>query len=177
MAGGLGFVGIHSACYCYYSKGPREKNQATVDPYVTMLGGEFACHGSLQKGTMRVVSPQFPSMHKLGRSFSLVDEWYALKNFTRDMHVILVQETEGMIIQGGSNKQSYDRPPFPSTWARMQGRGRVFYTAMGHREDVWDSENFQQVLLGGFAWAMKNADAAIEPNIDRVTPHAKMLKR
>ena len=53
----------------------------------------------------------------------------------------------------------------------------MFYTAMGHREDVWDSDNFQQVLLGGFAWAMKNVEADVEPNIDRVTPKAAELKR
>lgn len=177
VAGGTGFVGIHSACYFYYSKGPRLQSQTKVDPYVSMLGGEFAMHGAQQKGTMRVVSPDFPAMDKLGKSFSMVDEWYALKNFARDLHVILVQETEGMDIKGKSNKQAYDRPPFPSTWARMQGKGRVFYTAMGHREDVWDSEKFQQVLLGGFGWAMKNVDADIQPNIDRVTPEAGKLQR
>ncbi len=176
VAGGLGFVGIHSACYCYYSKPPQFENQKTVDPYVAMLGGEFVMHGAQQKGTMRVAAPDFPAMDELGKSFSLVDEWYGLKNFARDMHVILVQETKGMNIEGQTNKQSYDRPPFPSTWARKQGKGRVFYTAMGHREDVWDSDNFQQVLLGGFAWAMKNVDAAIEPNIDRVTPKAAVLR-
>ena len=66
VADGLGFVGIHSACYCYYSKGPRLENQKTVDPYVSMLGGEFVMHGSQQKGAMRVVAPDFPYMDKLG---------------------------------------------------------------------------------------------------------------
>ena len=176
IADGTGFVGIHSACYCYYSKAPKFENQTAVDPYVAMLGGEFVMHGSQQMGIMRVVSPEFPAMEKLGRSFSLVDEWYGLKNFAKDMHVILVQETKGMKTQGQSDKQSYARPPFPSTWARKHGRGRVFFTAMGHREDVWEADNFQQVLLGGFAWAMKNVDADVTPNIDEAAPEASRLK-
>ena len=68
------------------------------------------------------------------------------------------------------------RPPFPSTWARMHGKGRVFFTAMGHREDVWTSKPFGQVLLGGFSWAMGHTDADITPNIDKVTPKASQLK-
>ena len=46
---------------------------------------------------------------------------------------------------------SYKRPPYPSTWARMHGKGRVFYTSMGHREDVWTSPEFQAVLIGADA--------------------------
>ena len=45
-------------------------------------------------------------------------------------------------------------PPYPATWARMHGKGRVFYTSMGHREDVWTNEKFQQVALGGFSWVL-----------------------
>jgi len=80
--------------------------------------------------------------------------------------VILVQETEGM------RGDMYNRPPFPATWARMHGKGRVFYTSMGHREDVWTGEVFQQVLLGGLAWAMGNVDADVATNFPQVTPDA-----
>ena len=66
----------------------------------------------------------------------------------------------------------YQRPPFPATWARMHGKGRVFYTSMGHREDVWTKAEFQTVLLGGLAWALRNVDADVTPNIDKATPKA-----
>ena len=176
IAGGTGFVGIHSACFCYPSTGPSQENQTQVDPYTTMLGGEFVKHGQQQEAAMRIASPDFPGAKGLGKSFRLVDEWYGLKNFARDMHVVLIQETEGMKKASPVDKASYDRPPFPSTWAKMQGKGRVFYTAMGHREDVWDSQVFQQILLGGFAWAMRNVDADIRPNIDQVTPKASQIE-
>jgi len=61
--------------------------------------------------------------------------------------VILVQETHGM------KGQLYRRPPFPATWARMQGKGRVFYTSMGH-DEIWTKPTFRQVLMGGMAWAL-----------------------
>ncbi len=62
-----------------------------------------------------------------------------------------------------------------ATWARKHGKGRVFFTAMGHREDVWTHATFQQILLGGIAWALGNVDADIPPNIKKATPQAGQL--
>ena len=69
----------------------------------------------------------------------------------------------------------YQRPNYPSTWARMYGRGRVFYTNLGHRDDVWRSPMFQAIILGGVNWAVGRVDADVTPNIDRVTPQAGVL--
>jgi Uncharacterized protein conserved in bacteria len=30
----------------------------------------------------------------------------------------------------------------------------VFYTALGHREEVWQDPRFQQHLLGALRWAL-----------------------
>ncbi len=162
VAAGKPFVALHSACYW----GP---NAAPDDAYLAMVGAGFISHGAQQEAGMKVVSPGFPGAAGLGESFRLVDEWYAMKDFAEDMHVILVQETEGM--QGGM----YQRPPFPATWARTHGKGRVFFCSMGHREDVWTNKVFQQIILGGLAWAMGNTDAQIKPNIKKVTPKAGQL--
>jgi len=160
---GKPFVGVHSACY--WGKTTTRSNS----PYLTMAGAEFVRHGAQQEATMRVVSPPFPGASKLGQSFRKLDEWYAMKDFARDMHVILVQETDAM------EGDMYQRPPFPATWARMHGKGRVFFTSMGHREDVWTSEPFQQILLGGIAWALGDVDADLSPNIDQAAPKAEQL--
>ena len=95
------------------------------------------------------------------------EEWYALKKFAKDLHVILVQETEGM------KGECYQRPPFPATWARMHGKGRVFYTSFGHRDDIWTNESSSTSSLGGIAWAMGNVEADVTPNIDKVTPQGE----
>lgn len=170
IAAGKGFIGFHSACACWRTPGPRVENAEKVDPYLAMLGGEFIAHGPQQKATMRITSPSFPGMQNLGDSFEMLEEWYALKNFAKDLHVILVQETEGM------NGGCYQRPAFPSTWARMQGKGRVFFTSMAHREDVWEGEPFQQIVLGGLAWALGNVDADVTPNMEKAAPKASQLK-
>jgi type 1 glutamine amidotransferase len=171
IAAGKGFVGFHSAADSFHSQGDRNAIQTEVDPYVAMLGGEFVKHGKQQEATMRVASPKFPGLENAGDSFRLLEEWYALKNFSKDLHVILVQETEGM------EGDCYQRPPFPATWARMHGKGRVYYTSLGHREDIWTNPMCQQIVIGGFGWAMGYFDADIPPNLDKVTPKANQLTR
>jgi uncharacterized protein len=159
---GKGFVGIHSATDCFRTPG--------VDPYIAMIGGEFINHGAQQNSTMKITSPGFPGTEGLGDKFTLFEEWYALGKFAKDLDVVLVQETEGM--QG----PMYDRPPYPATWARMQGKGRVFYTSMGH-DQIWANKTFRQVLMGGIAWSLRNAGDDVTPNIAQITPKANELKK
>lgn len=169
IAAGKGFVGFHSASDSFHSKGARNEIQQEVDPYIAMLGGEFIVHGAQQVATMRVTSPEFPGLEGVGDSFELNEEWYALKNFADDLHVILVQETEGM------TGECYQRPPFPATWAHMYGQGRVYYTSLGHRHDVWTNPLCQQIVMGGFSWVLGRVDADVTPNIQKVTPKANQL--
>ncbi len=171
IAAGKGFVGFHSTSDSFHTKGERNKVQpvADRDPFLAMLGGEFIIHGAQQVAAMQVASPHFPGCEEAGKSFAIKEEWYALKNFAPDMHVVLVQETEGM------KGNCYQRPPYPATWARMHGKGRVFFTSLGHREDVWDNPLCQKIILGGFAWAMRNVDAKIPANLKTAAPHCDQL--
>ncbi|MHB8899863.1 MAG: ThuA domain-containing protein [Thermoguttaceae bacterium] len=169
-AGGA-FVGFHSATDSFHSQGGQNEVQKLQDrdPYIRMIGGEFIKHGPQQVATMRVTAPDFPGAGNLGPSFAWNEEWYALKNFAPDMHVILVQETKGM------EGNCYQRPPFPATWARKQGQGRVFYTSLGHRHDVWDHPLFHQLVVGGFGWAMGQEEADLAPNLKQTAPECDKL--
>lgn len=160
ISAGKGFMGIHAATDSFRSGG--------IDPYIAMLGGEFISHGPQQVAKLTVASPKFPGAG--AEPISLNEEWYAQTKFAKDLHVILVQETEGM--KGGQ----YQRPSFPATWARMHGKGRVFYTSFGHRDDIWTNPKVQEVMLGGLNWIMGNVEADVTPNIDAVCPKANQTK-
>ncbi len=171
IAAGKGFVGFHSAADTFHSKGPPSETQTDLDPYVAMLGGEFVTHGDQQEASL-VIASRFPGAGNLGcaEGISFTDEWYALANFAKDLHVILVQETRYM------KGPCYQRPNFPCTWARMHGKGRVFYTSLGHREDVWTNPFFQAIALGGLRWAAGAVNADVKPNLERAAPHAGQLR-
>jgi hypothetical protein len=168
---GKGFISTHSATDSFHSPGQEFETQPVEkrDPYIQMIGGEFIRHGPQQEATMRIASTKFPGLENLGREFRIKDEWYSLKNFASDLHVILVQVTQGM------EGTDYQRPDFPATWARRHGKGRVFYTSMGHREDVWTNPVFQSILLGGIAWAVGNVKAETPANLKDVTPRAETI--
>ncbi|HYP17012.1 MAG TPA: ThuA domain-containing protein [Opitutus sp.] len=182
IAGGGGFVGVHSCSDTFHTgetgggnppqerRGGRFRNYGdAADPFVKCLGGEFIRHGPQQVATARVTSPAFPGFEKLGNELTVMEEWYSLKEFAENLHVQLVLQTKGM---EGSD---YRRPDFPIAWARLHGKGRVAYNAMGHREDVWDSAAFQSMLVGALKWAAGSVDADVTPNLEKVAPgHATL---
>ena len=175
-----GFVGFHAASDTFQSKGhhtckydPHRDVDAQghddFDPYIQMLGGEFIIHGKQQPATLRCTDPSFPGAKAFdGQHFP--EEWYSLKNFAPDLHVILAQDCTGM------RGDMYQRQPYPETWARMHGKGRVFYTSMGHREDVWQKPEYIDLILNALNWTTGRIDVDVTPNIKQATPGADVKK-
>ena len=172
---GKGFLGSHSATDTFHTStadADRYKNFGDkADPYIAMIGAEFIHHGAQQSAKMVCADNKFPGMGELKDGIELMDEWYSLKEFASNLHVLLVQETTGM------KGALYERAPYPATWARAHGKGRVFYTSMGHREDVWTNPTFQTILTGALNWATGNVEADVTPNIQTVTPHCLELPK
>ncbi len=174
---GKGFVGTHSAADTFHPTEPREDRFKAFgdknDPYLLMIGGEFIRHGAQQKTRMICADPKFPGAAAAGEGFDMLEEWYSFKDYRDDLHVILVSETKDMKKVG--NDSVYNRPPYPATWARKHGEGRVFYTSMGHREDVWTNPTFQSMLEGGLKWALKEVEADVTPNVEKAAPGYKVI--
>jgi type 1 glutamine amidotransferase len=170
---GHGFIGTHAASDTFHTgnedkKGPdRYVNHGSeADPYVRFLGGEFIKHGLQQVATNTVIDPKFPGFAGLPAKFAFMEEWYSLKDFTPDIHVLTVIDAPAM------KGIEYQRPAYPTSWARREGEGRVWFTAMGHREDVWTNPLFQQVLIGGIQWSLGEAKADVPPNLKQAAPGA-----
>jgi len=157
---GKGFVGIHSATDTFHGA------PGKVDPYIEMIGGEFITHGTLACHQI-VADKNFPGMSVVPDNFGPVEEWYTLKNISTNLHALLVQDTDSI-----RRSPPYNRPNYPSTWAQQYGKGRVFYTSMGHLGSIWNNPVFQSVLAGGLNWAVGNVDADVTPNLDQAAPQA-----
>ncbi len=172
--GGLGFVGVHAGADTFHTEpDPADLSNRYVahgeqsDPYLRMLGGEFILHGStprLQTANVVVNDAKFPGLEGVTSPVSFTEEWYSLKDFQPDLHVILTLDTQGM------KGEPYQRPPYPVTWARMDGKGRVFYTAMGDRPENWSIPFFLNLLAGGIRWATGDAKASLDKNLKQVAP-------
>ena len=171
---GMGFLGIHAAADTFHPQpDPKDLSNRYLahgdqqDPYLKMLGAEFIIHGSdprLQDADLIVSDPKFPGLEGVSSLVSLKEEWYSLKDFQSDLHVILTLDTKGM------HGACYERAPYPVTWARMHGRGRVFYTAIGDRPENWKNEFFLNLLRGGIRWAIGDANVNVETNLKEAAP-------
>jgi type 1 glutamine amidotransferase len=154
---GMGFVGVHAASDTFHTQ-PDSKDLSTryvtygekSDPYLRMLGGEFIIHGSeprLQTTDLIVNYPKFPCLEGVASPVEFNEEWYSLKDFAPDLHVILTIDTSKL------KGPCYQRHPYPGAWARMHGKGRVF-TAMGDRPENWQNLFLLNHLAGGIRWSL-----------------------
>jgi type 1 glutamine amidotransferase len=172
--GGLGFVGVHAATDTFHTEPDTEDRSNRYiahgdqeDPYLRMLGGEFITHGStprLQAANLIVKDPKFPGLEGVASPVNFTEEWYSMKDFAPDLHVILALDTAGM------KGEAYQRAPYPATWARMHGKGRVFYTAMGDRPENWSNTFFLNLLGGGIRWSIRDVKASVDNNLAQATP-------
>jgi type 1 glutamine amidotransferase len=141
LRGGKAFIGMHSATDTLY-RWPE---------YGKMIGGYFDGHPWHQKVTVRVEDREHPATRHLGASFEITDEIYQFKEWGREgKHVLL--SLDNASIDATRGKRS-DRD-YAVAWTREEGRGRVFYTSLGHRDEVWRDPRYQQHIVGGIAWAL-----------------------
>jgi putative membrane-bound dehydrogenase-like protein len=127
VEGGKGLVAIHCASHCF-----RNSNK-----YTALVGGRFLKH-STGVFRSRIIDAQHPAMKGV-KSFESWDETYIHDQLADDIRVLMVREERG----------GFE----PYTWVRDQGKGRVFYTALGHDERTWKQEGFQKLLAAGTRWA------------------------
>jgi type 1 glutamine amidotransferase len=165
IAGGKGFIGIYSAIDTFNAGGEE------LDPYLKMLGGALKIKvRGVEAAHQIVADAKFPGLGEVPADFAPMEQWYALKSYSTNLHVLLAQDTVTM------PRGAYYAPNYPSTWAKMYGQGRVFYTSMGHQAEVWNSPVFQQILSGGLNWASGAVPADVTPNLDQATPGVNKQK-
>jgi hypothetical protein len=138
---GGGFVGVHCASDTFY----------TYPEYGEMVGGYFDGHPWHQEVRVEVEDRAHPTTFHLGHHFDIADEIYQFRAFDRTrVHVLLRLSAHGIDLALGK-RQDKD---YAISWCREFGKGRVFYTALGHRPEVWRDARFMTHLLAGVRWTL-----------------------
>jgi uncharacterized protein len=154
---GKGFVAAHSAATAFFS----------WPEFGEMLGGRFDEHPwNVIDGTVVVDDPTFPAMRHLPRSKVFHDELYQIKDFSRDKIRVLAHLD--------ASKLDLTRPlvhrkdgDFPAAWAKSYGKGRVFYSILGHDADDWDNPDLSTMYFEAIRWALRLVDADVSPSGSR----------
>jgi len=138
---GHAFIGIHAATDTFHN----------YPPYIEMIGGEFRTHGPQVSVDCIVEDAAHPATKGLTNPKTVFDEIYVLKNFDRQkVHMLLSLDKNP-----DKKDPNYNKPEYhPIAWTKMYGKGRLFYTALGHREDVLEADWYKQHVLGGIRWSL-----------------------
>ena len=158
---GKAFIAMHSGSDTYHP----------FRGYIDMLGGEFETHKSQVEIQPILHSPGHPITKSVPVGWKVFDEIYIIKTFDK-------AKVHGLL---GLNAHPNDKTPgyFPVSWCKEYGAGRVFYTSLGHREDVWDptwkegtkdrknspeiAQTYQEMILAGIQWALKLTEGPATP--------------
>lgn len=147
---GKAFIAMHSGSDTYH---PFRR-------YVDMLGGEFETHKAQVEVAPVRHDDKHPAVAPIPEGYKVFDEIYIIKSFDKGkVHGLL-----GLNAHPNDGTEGY----FPISWCKAYGKGRVFYTSLGHREDVWDpawnptqrkntpeiAQAYQQHVLNGIRWAL-----------------------
>jgi type 1 glutamine amidotransferase len=150
---GKGFIGIHSATITF-TKWPE---------FGEMIGGYFDEHpwGTFDAPII-VEDPNFPGMSQWPREFNIKDEIYQIKNYSRDNRRVLMRLDASKLNLSNPRVHRTDKD-FAVTWAKMYGKGRVFYSTLGHVTENWDDPRFQRMMTEAIKWALCLENANITP--------------
>lgn len=150
---GKGFIGVHSAAITF----------ADWPEYREMIGGFYDEHPWITFDAPIVVEDgNFPGMQKWPKEFVLKDEIYQVSDWSRENLRVLMRLDASKLDLTKPQVHRKDGD-FAVAWAKMYGKGRVFYSTLGHVEQNWDDPRMQDMYVGAIKWAMGIVDADVRP--------------
>jgi type 1 glutamine amidotransferase len=137
--------------------------------YGELIGGYFDLHPWHQKIRLKVEDPKHPGAQGFSDGAEITDEMYQFRDpYSRERLHIILSIDNGSIDVNRKDVKRQDKD-FAVAWCQEYGKGKVFYTSLGHRREVWRDSRFQEHLMGGLKWAV-----GLLPG--DATPSAKLKK-
>jgi hypothetical protein len=157
---GKGFVAAHVASTAFES----------WPEFGEMLGGRFDQHPwGVTDAPVIVEDQSFPAMKFFAPVFDLHEEFYQIKDFSPEKSRVLMRLDTSKLDMTRTGVQAADAP-YALTWAKTYGKGRVFYSALGHDASTWDNPEIQRMWFEAIKWSLGLTDADVTPRPVSATP-------
>lgn len=142
---GKGFVATHAGATGFFS----------WPEFGEMLGGRFDEHPwGISAATVVVEDATSPMTTHLPQTFDVTDEHYQLKEFSRSkLHVLARLDATKLDLKAPLVHRTDG--DFPVAWTKSYGKGRVFYSTLGHSRELWDTPWLQQMYFQALKWVME----------------------
>jgi len=120
-----------------------------------MLGGRFDEHPwGISEATVIVEDRTSPISRHLPATFAVTDEHYQLKDFSRkNVHVLARLDPAKLDLKAPLVHRTDG--DFAVAYTREYGRGRVFYSTLGHPRELWDTPWLQKMYFEALIWSMQ----------------------
>jgi hypothetical protein len=142
---GKGFVGIHAALDTNY----------TWPEYGEMIGGWFDQHPWMTFNAPIVnEAPDFPAVRHFPKEFVKFDEIYQPKEWSRDKVNVLLSLDPARLDYSNNPRVHRTDHDFAVAWSKMYGKGRVFYSTLGHTEEAWQDPDIRTMYFEAIKWAL-----------------------
>jgi type 1 glutamine amidotransferase len=142
---GKGFVGIHAALDANY-KWPE---------YGELIGGWFDQHPwNTFDAPIILEDPTFPAVKHFPQRFMRRDEIYQAKEWSRDKVNVLLRLDETKLVYENNPRVHRDDRDFAVAWSKMYGKGRVFYSTLGHTNEAWNDPDIQKMYGEAIKWVL-----------------------
>jgi type 1 glutamine amidotransferase len=143
--------------------------------FTTILGAKGANHREpTEVAMLKIEDPGSPLMTAFnGKGFEHPDEYYRFNLVTPsrdDVHVLMSIDVENTDMnQGRGCPQNCVREnaDYPVTWIRREGKGRVFYTSLGHTAAFFQNKAFTSMFFAGLQFVLGDLDANTTPSAKR----------
>jgi hypothetical protein len=152
---GKGFVASHTALTAFES----------WPEFGELLGGRYDGHPwNTASGTIVNEDPAFPATKHLAPSFVFTDEFYQPKAFSREQSRVLLRLDVAKMPANAEFHGSVDAG-MPIAWAKMYGKGRVFYSSLGHASSTWDNPDVYRMYFEALKWSLGLTDGDATPRL------------
>jgi type 1 glutamine amidotransferase len=141
-SGELALFTLHSAA----------DSASSRDDFGQLLGARFDGHPWTQRFAIEVTDGDHPATRHLPSDWQFHDEVYLFRELRPDARVLLSATGEDLDMSSPGAR----RPEigFPLAWCFSEGKGRVFYTALGHFPTAYEDVRFLGHLFGGLEWIL-----------------------
>ena len=155
VEGGGSLIGIHGA-------GDDSHHWDWYEQH--LLGAKFSHHPLNPQFQLADVvrDPQTDSLFaRLPQKWAHSDEWYVFFENPRKKGFTIVYTINGETINPNGNMLFVSTKNFgmgkdhPVAWYKQTGKGKTFYTSMGHSETAWQNQHVVRLLETALQWTIQ----------------------
>lgn len=155
MDGGGGFVGLHGSGGDFFYD---------WDWYAdTLIGARFKSHPmgpQFQVAKLNIDDKTDPILRGVQPGWTMTDEWYSFKTNPRQNGAHVLVTLDESTYRPMAGKLDLRMGDHPIAWTKCIGKGRSFYTAIGHRPESYSEPNTNKLIENGVAWAAGTLDGS-----------------